>query len=138
MELRRYVLGIRGFIIASNHLAKPYSETSVYRKPTHTGVFLNFKSIAPMQWKNGLIYGMLHRAYLICSSTNLFNKEVDKLRAMFINNSYSVAFFNKVVAKFRANAEVPRSNVDQIEETKGPVFKIPFVGLPSIVNSAQE
>ena len=108
-------------------------ETSVYRKPTHTGVFLNFKSIAPMQWKNGLIYGMLHRAYLICSSTNLFNKEVDKLRAMFINNSYSVAFFNKVVAKFRANVGVPRSNVDQIEETKGPVFKIPFVGLPSIV-----
>ena len=36
-------------------------------------------------------------------------------------------------AKFRANVGVPRSNVDQIEETKGPVFKIPFVGLLSIV-----
>ena len=38
-----------------------------------------------------------------------------------------------MVAKFRANVGVPRSNVDQSEETKGPVFKIPFVGLPSIV-----
>ena len=30
--------------------------TTVYRKITHTGVLLNFKAMAPMKWKIGLIH----------------------------------------------------------------------------------
>ena len=41
-------------------------ETSVFRKGTHTGVFMNFAAMAPQKWKFGLIFCMLHRAYAIC------------------------------------------------------------------------
>ena len=41
-------------------------ETSVLRKGTHTGVFMNFAAMAPQKWKFGLIFCMLHRAYAIC------------------------------------------------------------------------
>ena len=47
-------------------------ETCVRRKPTHTGLFLNFNAACPIKWKFGLILCMLHRAKSICSSINLF------------------------------------------------------------------
>ena len=36
--------------------------TSVYRKPTFTGVFTNFESFIPDIYKRGLIEALLHRS----------------------------------------------------------------------------
>ena len=52
----------------------------IWRKPTHTGVFLNFKAICPLKWKSNLISCMLNRAKNICSDCHLFKNEVEKLR----------------------------------------------------------
>ena len=110
-------------------------ETEVYRKPTHTNVFMNFKAIAPFSWKFGLILGALHRAFMICSSTDLFNAEVEKLRIMFGKNGYSNHFFNKVMEKFKSLRDLNRNlNVDphaQPKEEFGYLLKIPFMGHPS-------
>ena len=38
-------------------------ETSVYRKPTFTGLLTNFQSFTPLQFKRGLIYSLLHRFF---------------------------------------------------------------------------
>ena len=75
-------------------------ETSIFRKSTHTGVFLSFLANAPTAWKRGLIKCLLHRAKMICSSVSLFNNEVDNLRKMFVSNAYPVSFFNNVVTNF--------------------------------------
>ena len=37
--------------------------TSVYRKPTFTGVFTNFQSFVPDIYKRGLIETLLHRSF---------------------------------------------------------------------------
>ena len=71
-------------------------ETSVYRKKTHTSVFLNYNAIAPTAWKRGLIFCLLHRAKMICSSLSLFWEEVDVLRHMFTRNGYTHSFFDLV------------------------------------------
>ena len=75
-------------------------ETSVYHKDSNTGVYLNFDAVAPLKWKFGLIYCMLHRAYMICSNQDLFNAEINKLRSLFIGNSYPSKFFDSVLEKF--------------------------------------
>ena len=41
---------------------------SVYRKPTFSGVFTNFKSFIPTVYKFGLVYTLLHRCFNITSS----------------------------------------------------------------------
>ena len=43
----------------------------IWRKPAHTGVFLNFKVICPLKWKSNLISCMLNRAKNICSNCHL-------------------------------------------------------------------
>ena len=69
----------------------------IWRKPTHTGVFLNFKAVCPLKWKSNLIGCMLNRAKNICSNRQLFQNEVEKLRSMFFNYEYPNYFFDKVL-----------------------------------------
>ena len=56
----------------------------IYRKPTHTNVFLNYKAMAPNSFKRGLILGFLTTAKRLCSSTLYFDQEVSKLRRNII------------------------------------------------------
>ena len=54
--------------------------TSVYRKPTFTGLFTNFESFLPIIYKKGLIFTLLFRYFNICSSYRIFQKELSKLK----------------------------------------------------------
>ena len=75
-------------------------KTCVWRKPTHTGLFLNFNVACPLKWKSGLILCMLHRAKSICFSKNLFFNEVNKLKSFFLWNNYPATFFDNVFKHF--------------------------------------
>ena len=48
--------------------------TSVYRKPTFSGVFTNFKIFIPTVYKFGLVYTVLHHCFNITSSYEKFHK----------------------------------------------------------------
>ena len=104
-------------------------ESCVYRKSTNTDVLLNFGAVCPAVWKKGIILGSLNRAKLICSSLELFRREVDKLRLMFLKNGYSRYFFDKVLGSF----ENKRSKDENYRKEKKDIdfnlmIKIPFVG----------
>ena len=62
--------------------------TSVYRKPTFTGLGLRFDSFAPKSYKYNLISFLIHRAYKIFSNFQLFHLKIVKLRKFFSANFY--------------------------------------------------
>ena len=72
----------------------------------------------------------------ICSSEELFNKEVDKLKRVFTLNGYPKAFFKEAYEKFCTSlardrtTEVGLDDIDTDEERKY-TFGITFVGTPS-------
>ena len=115
----------------------------VYRKPTHTGVLLNFFANVPTQWKTGLITCLLTRANTICSSVSYFKNEVCLLKTMFLNNGYPERFFDKVFRRFQEKLEdgqVVQPEPDQSlvdapcsdeGERRRVVFKMPYFGVPS-------
>ena len=43
-------------------------ETKLFRKPTFTGLYINWQSYAPFKHKKNLLFTLLDRAYKICSS----------------------------------------------------------------------
>ena len=110
--------------------------TSVYRKTTHTGVFLNYFAMAPTSWKKGLIFCLLNRAKSICSSASLFNIEVNNLKDMFINNSYPVWFFDNVYKQFldKLNISSTCNTVDDGTDDNLPyvIFRVSYLGKSSI------
>ena len=68
--------------------------TSVYRKPTFSGVLTNFESFIRDMHKRGLIETLLHRIFRLCSSYENFHWEIELLKSIFKHNSYSQNFVN--------------------------------------------
>jgi len=50
--------------------------TSVYRKPSFSGLGLSFFSFCPFRFKINVLKNLLFRAFNICSSYNLFHNEL--------------------------------------------------------------
>ena len=72
-------------------------ETWVHRKPTDTGVILNYESLAPMSWKFGLAKCFTDRAKKICSSTHYFRQEISYLGKLLVNNGYPATFVDNTL-----------------------------------------
>ena len=105
----------------------------IWRKPTHIGVFFNFKAVCPLKWKSNLISLMLNRGKNVCSNHQLFQIEIEKLRSMFFNNGYPNYFFDKVLYQFM---NCRQTNLNQTQpankkEKETVAVEIPYVGKQS-------
>ena len=75
-------------------------ETTVYRKSTDTGIYLNWFSFAPNTWKRGTLKNLVHRAYNICSREYLLRKELLHLEKMFLSrNSYPRCVIKQILTQ---------------------------------------
>ena len=74
--------------------------TSVYRKPTFSGVFTNFESFIPEMHKRGLIKSLLPRSLRLCSSYENFLREIETLKSIFKHDNYPQNFVNQCIKKF--------------------------------------
>ena len=62
------------------------SQTSVYRKPTFSGILTNFESFSPISYKYNLVFTLLHRGFMICFSYKTLHFEILKLKQIFQSN----------------------------------------------------
>ena len=58
-------------------------ETTVYRKPSSNDIYLNWNSFSAKSWKPGTLRTVIKRAYVICSTTDLLQKELDHISFVF-------------------------------------------------------
>ena len=70
--------------------------TSIYRKTSFTGQYLNYNSFCSKRQKINLIKTLYHRAYKICSPC-LLETETNKIRDILINNGYPDSLINKEI-----------------------------------------
>ena len=108
--------------------------TSVYRKPTFTGLYLDWHSFAPKSRKLNLIRCLSNRALNICSDCKIEN-ELTAIKDIFIDNGYPDDVIESnikyTVTKFRATNKI-------FGPLKCPVyFRLPWVGsaIESLVNN---
>ena len=57
--------------------------TTVYRKSTNNDIYLNWESFAPNKWKWGALKTLTKRAYHVCSSQELLQKELNYIEKVF-------------------------------------------------------
>jgi len=62
--------------------------TKVYRKPTHTQQYINWKSNHPKNLLLGVMKGLIHRAHMLCDEKEDLLQELSLLRDVFIANGY--------------------------------------------------
>lgn len=70
-----------------------HPNTSVYRKPTWSGLYLHFLSFAPIKYKRNLVRNLFDRARRICSPTHL-EAEFSLLRSVLQANGYPTKFID--------------------------------------------
>ena len=77
--------------------------TAIYRKPTLSGIYSNFKSFLRSDSKFGMAYTLLYKCFRICSNWTQFHTELTFLGGIFQKNGYPVNFINKCFKKFLNN-----------------------------------
>ena len=75
-------------------------QTSLFRKKTFSGVYLNFNNHLPSKYKKGLLQTLLYRAYNICLNYANLHQEIVYLKSVWQKNSFPLFFIYKCVHKF--------------------------------------
>ena len=105
--------------------------TSTYRKPTFTGVMLNWNSLTSIKYKKGLIRCLLDRSNKICSSIEQKIIEMEEIRNILLKNNYPSHIINKEYEKYEKYKQL---NVDKITN---PEEKIKYISLPYINDKSE-
>ena len=106
--------------------------TSVYRKPTYTGLGLNWFSFCPNIYKLNSIKTLLNRAFDICSTYTQFHEEVVHLKGYFIKNNYLEGTFYNILRSFLCSKRDPPVLRYDVPKQRRYI-KFPFYGKPSFV-----
>ena len=107
--------------------------TSIHRKKTFSGVYLNYHSYLPKEYKKGLLFTLLYRAYKLSSSYVSFHEEIQNLKIIWQKNSFPVYFIDKCVYKFLDKLFTRPHNVEEAATEKEKLLIcLPFLGNISI------
>ena len=101
--------------------------TTVYRKPTFSGVYTHFESFLPTIYKFGMIYTLVYRCFKICSDWTKFNEELNFLKQIFLKNRYPQSFMHSC---FKTIFDKPFTKSPEIStvEKKSLILLLPYLG----------
>ena len=80
-----------------NRLSDGSVSTSVYRKPSWSGLYTNFYSFVPVVYKINLVRSLVSRAFRICTADNL-DQEMKKVHCFGEFNGYPPSFVKSTVS----------------------------------------
>jgi len=101
--------------------------TSVYRKPTFSGVYTHFESFLPSTYKFGMIYTLVFRCFRICSDWTKFHNELKLLKEIFLKNGYPTSFIDKCFKTFLDQLYISKPLISTVEK-KTLTLVLPFLG----------
>ena len=58
--------------------------TSIYRKPSFSGVYAHFDSCMPLNYKFNLVPSVIFRSFTICFDMPKFHQEICRIKDIFI------------------------------------------------------
>ena len=102
--------------------------TRWYRKPTDTGLTLNYLADSPMSYKQSTIIGTIHRLWNICSSKDLFEEDLKIAKNIWKNNQYPEKLIKKLVEKTVNKLESQNSQAPKQEEPEKVIMKVQYRG----------
>lgn len=103
--------------------------TSVYRKPTFSGLYMRWDSFVPKSFKKSLVNCLVLRAWKLCSSFQGFHCELDFLISVLSANGNPKNFVESVIRKFLDKQYTCTSNLPTFGPEKRTVFLcLPFSG----------
>ena len=97
-----------------------------HRKPTFSGLNSNFESFMPISYKKGLIYTLLHRAFVLCCDWNRFHSEVCFLKNTLRKTLFPGHFMDRCIMIFLDNIFIVKEVVITVPKKEVRIC-LPFV-----------
>ena len=101
--------------------------TSIYRKPTYTGLGTSYFSFDDFKYKLNAIKTLIYRAYNLSSNYFDLHNEFNYLKDFFSNNGYPLQLVSKQINKFLNNIYNPKPSIPTVPKLK-LYFKFPYFG----------
>ena len=108
--------------------------TSIFHKPSYTGLLTNFLSFSPKTYKTALVKTLVHRIFNICSNWKIFQIDIDKMKNTLQRNKFPPSFIDNVVKKYLD--QIYQKEEKQTQKRKANYFKLPYIG--EISNNTQK
>ncbi len=99
------------------------NSTTIYHKPTYTGVYLNWTSLTARKYKISLIYCLCHRIWKISQDPDDRDLELRKLKATLEKNEYPDVVIDKEIEKFVKNRTAPNQTDSEEIPTEKTIEK---------------
>lgn len=104
-----------------------YFTTSVYRKPTYTGLTTKFSSYIPIKYKSNLVSILIYRAFKISKNYHIFHQEVEFIISILKLNSFPLNFIFNIIRKTVNKLVSPQST--PLSVSKDIIYmKLPYLG----------
>ena len=94
--------------------------TTIYGKPTFSGIYSDFKSFLASIYKFVMVYILVYRCFQICSNWTQFHTEWFSLKGKFQKNGYPENFMDKYFEKFLNKVYLVEENVPTVEKPFAP------------------
>ena len=106
--------------------------TKVYRKPTHTDLYLQWDSHHSIAAKYSVINTIHHRAKAVCSNKQLLKEEEEHLQKVLTENKYPMWALNRVKLKTKATqaqeqCKQKNTNAKETSGNKKTYMVLPYV-----------
>ena len=105
--------------------------TTVYHKPTFSGVYSNFNSFIVDEYKHGLIFTLLFRIFSIVSDFSKFHEEVNYLKNVLKKNSFPSTLVDKCIKIF-LNKQFSQKILEHPVPKKKLLTVLPYLGMSSL------
>ncbi|CAF4942844.1 unnamed protein product, partial [Rotaria socialis] len=113
-------------------------ETTIYRKPTFTGLITNWNSYVPIEYKKSSITSMTDRALRICSTYQLLSTEFNEIRKIAKLNDYPTSMVDTLIGiKFSKYRNKQQSN-EPTTKNSNDNRQIIYVEIPYIKTTTSE
>ena len=108
-------------------------QTSVYRKPTFTGLSTKFSSFIPLQYKRNLISTLAFRAFNLCSNYEGLHQELMFIKKFLFRNGFPLKFTETWIGKTLNKLIIPSEKEKLITVQRKPmILSMPFLGNHSL------
>ena len=105
--------------------------TTVYRKPTISGVYTHFDSFLPKDFKVGMMYTLAYRCLKICFNWTRFHEELNFLKHVFLENVFPLSFISKCFKMVISKLDIKRPQVTTVEK-KTLILSLLYLGYVSL------
>ena len=101
-------------------------------KATDKGLYYDFVSFIPDQYKSNLVCGAVHRVYQIASSYEIMHLDIKRLCSKLYGNGFPKDFVERCVARVLDGVYTPKVPVPTVQR-KEILMVMPYLGQMSVV-----